>query len=69
MSQTNSAQNPEQQLKIDSLHTSFQQLCFAYGALAFDKNRFNKDKYKWFAEDCRALADSALEIHQLNGDV
>ncbi|MEI8210096.1 MAG: hypothetical protein WCG16_12875 [Methylococcales bacterium] len=67
MSQNNSAQNSEQQIKIQKLHVLFQQLCFSYGSLALTKENVNQDQYKFFAEDCHALADIAASIHNDGG--
>ena len=67
MLQNNSAQNSEQQIKIQNLHVLFQQLCFAYGSLALAKENVNQDQYKLFSEDCHALADIAASIHNANG--
>ena len=44
MSQNNSAQNSEQQIKIQKLHVLFQQLCFSYGSLALTKENVNQDQ-------------------------
>lgn len=67
MSQTNSAQNSEQEITIQNLHEAFQQLCFSYGSLAIIKESFSKEKYKWFANELRDLADISTAIHKANG--
>ena len=54
----------EQETTLESLHASFQQLCFAYGSLAV--TTFNTEKFKWLAQDAVAFADIALAIHRKN---
>ena len=70
MSQTNSAQHSERQIKLNTLHVLFQQLCFSYGSLGLIENNATQDQYalyKFFSEDAQALVDIALEIHNANG--
>ena len=67
MPQTNSAQHSEQEITLKNLHEAFQQLCFSYGSLAITKESFSKEKYKWFANELRDLADIATAIHKANG--
>jgi hypothetical protein len=57
----------EQETTLHALHIQFQQLCYAYGALAVTKQSFKNEKFRWFSEDCAALAEVAMEIHRKNG--
>ena len=67
MSQNNCTQIPaqiEQETTLETLHASFQQLCFAYGSLPI--TTFHTEKFKWLAQDAVELADIAMAIHRKN---
>ena len=54
----------EQETTLETLHTSFQALCFSYGSLPV--TTFHTEKFKWLAEQAVELAEVALAIHRKN---
>ena len=54
-----------QTLTIDDLHQAFAEVCFYYGAInmyGMDE-KAQKDRFRWFAEDSKKLADIAMQLH------